>query len=293
MISALKEMALPSISRRTLIRFLPTIVLVIISLIALSLLEFASLEPVAPSPTKQHKHKTGNRHKNMAAAGNNTLKFLTIPPRALHTATIIFSHGLGDTGDGWKPVARELASALPHAKWILPHAPMRPITVNYGMVMNGWSDVYSLGKIDAKEDEEGLLQSAAAIKELVKAENDAGISNNRIVLGGFSQGAALSVLTGLTTEPKYAGIAVLSGWFPIRQQLQKILNPNAASTPIFWGHGTDDQLVPHDLGVRSVQLLQESLQFKDVVFKSYTGVAHSADEQEIDDLSEWLAKVIP
>src|SRR3954465_8036539 len=113
---------LPSVSRRTLIRILPTLLLAIISLIALSLLEFAHLEPIestAPTSSKLHaKHKTGNNHSKMSSA----LKFITIPPRAAHTATIIFSHGLGDTGEGWRPVAHMLASQHPHVKWILPHA---------------------------------------------------------------------------------------------------------------------------------------------------------------------------
>jgi hypothetical protein len=125
---------LPSISRRTLIRFLPIILLAIISLIALSLLEFATIEPIDSfSSTTVHNHVkplAGNKHSNMAAVAASALKYITIPPRAAHTATIVFSHGLGDTGEGWKPVAHMLASQFPHVKWILPHAPPIPITVS-------------------------------------------------------------------------------------------------------------------------------------------------------------------
>ncbi|KAF8759832.1 phospholipase Carboxylesterase [Rhizoctonia solani] len=168
MISIMGHMVLPSVSRRTIIRILPTIVLAIISLIALSLLEFATIQPIDASQ---------QQHSAMATAA--ALKFITVPPRAPHTATIIFSHGLGDTGDGWRPVATMLASQFPYVKWILPHAPVMPITINGGIEMPGWFDLYSLGKSDDKEDEEGLLRSSKLIHNLVAAENEAGIPSER------------------------------------------------------------------------------------------------------------------
>ncbi|KDN40844.1 hypothetical protein RSAG8_07862, partial [Rhizoctonia solani AG-8 WAC10335] len=276
------HMVLPSVSRRTIIRFFPTIVLAIISLIALSLLEFATIEPIDAS---------SHQHPKMASAAA-ALKSIIVPPRAPHTATIIFSHGLGDTGDGWKPVATMLASQFPYVKWVLPNAPARPITINGGLEMPGWFDLYSLGKSDDKEDEEGLLKSSALIKALVEAENAAGIPNERIVIGGFSQGAALSLVHGLTSEKKYAGLAILSGWFPMRNRLQTLMSPNASSTHIFWGHGTSDATVPHKFGQLSVQHLQTNLNFANIQFISYKGMAHSADQQEIADLGAWLRKVM-
>ncbi|KAG8745547.1 hypothetical protein FRC10_007725 [Ceratobasidium sp. 414] len=273
---------LPSstISRRTIIRFLPTALLLIISLISLSLLEFSSLQqpPLRSSSPKKHypQFRAGSKHSklNMASAAT-ALKFITIPPRAHHTATIIFSHGLGDSGEGWRPVAQMLASQHPHVKSVKTF------------------DLYSLGKTDDKEDEEGLLRSAAAINQLVKTENDAGIPNEKIVIGGFSQGAALSLVTGLTSEKKYAGIAILSGWLPIRNKLIPMLPPGATTTPIFWGHGTSDPVVPYRFGAGSAQILKEKVGFQDVEFNSYQGVGHSTDTQEIVDLSTWLKRVIP
>ncbi|CAE6481787.1 unnamed protein product [Rhizoctonia solani] len=278
------HMVLPSVSRRTIIRFLPTIVLAIISLIALSLLEFATIAPIDSS---------SHQHSKMASAAAAALKTIIVPPRSTHTATIIFSHGLGDTGDGWKPVATMLASQFPHVKWVLPHAPTRPITINGGLEMPGWFDLYSLGKSDDKEDEEGILKSSALVKQLVEAENAAGIPNERIVIGGFSQGAALSLVHGLTSEKKYAGLAILSGWFPMRTRLQTLLSPSATSTPIFWGHGTADPVVPYKFGQLSVHHMQTNLGFKSIEFKSYQGMAHSAEQQEIADLGAWLRQVIP
>ncbi|CCO26535.1 lysophospholipase II [Rhizoctonia solani AG-1 IB] len=227
----------------------------------------------------------------MAAAAG--LKFITVPPRAPHTATIIFSHGLGDTGDGWRPVATMLASQFPYVKWVLPHAPVLPITINGGMEMPGWFDLYSLGKSDDKEDEEGLLRSSKLIHNLVASENEAGIANERIVIGGFSQGAALSLVHGLTSEKNYAGLAILSGWFPMRKRLQSILSPTATSTPIFWGHGTADPVVPYKFGQMSADHMKGSLGFSNLQFNSYKGMAHSAEQQEIADLGAWLKSVIP
>ncbi|CAE6454649.1 unnamed protein product [Rhizoctonia solani] len=277
------HMVLPSVSRRTIIRFLPTIVLAIISLIALSLLEFATIEPLDAS---------SHQHSKMASAAA-ALQTLIVPSRAPHTATIVFSHGLGDTGDGWKPVATMLASQFPYVKWVLPHAPVRPITINGGYKMPGWFDLYSLGKTEDKEDEEGILKSSALIKELVDAENAAGIPNERIVIGGFSQGAALSLVHGLTSEKKYAGLAILSGWFPMRNRLQSMLSPSASSTQIFWGHGTSDTTVPYKFGQLSVHHMQNNLNFANIQFESYQGMAHSAEQQEIADLGAWLRRVIP
>ncbi|CAE6455861.1 unnamed protein product [Rhizoctonia solani] len=277
------HMVLPSVSRRTIIRILPILLLAVISLIAVSLLEFATIEPV---DTSSHKLP------NMASAAA-ALKSIIVPARAPHTATIIFSHGLGDTGDGWKPVATMLASQFPYVKWILPHAPARPITINGGLEMPGWFDLYSLGKSDDQEDEEGILKSSALIKELVEAENANGIPNERIVIGGFSQGAALSLVHGLTSEKKYAGLAILSGWFPMRNRLQSLMAPNAASTNIFWGHGTSDGVVPYKFGQMSVHHMQNNLNFANIQFNSYRGMAHSADQQEIADLGAWLRNIIP
>ncbi|QRV72699.1 carbohydrate esterase family 1 protein [Ceratobasidium sp. AG-Ba] len=221
------------------------------------------------------------------------LKFITLPARTTHTATIIFSHGLGDTGEGWRPVAHMLGSQLPHVKWILPHAVEMPVTVNGGMVMPAWFDIFSLGKSDDREDEEGILRSSAAINQLIKAENDAGIPNERIVVGGFSQGAALSLVTGLTSEKKFAGVAILSGWLPMRDRLMKMLSSDATTTPVFWGHGTADPVVPYRFGAGSVQILKDKAGFKDIDFKPYQGMGHSTDNQEIIDFSAWLKRVIP
>ncbi|KAH9854930.1 Phospholipase/carboxylesterase [Lenzites betulinus] len=236
----------------------------------------------------------------MAAA----LKVLTIAPRAKHTATIVFIHGLGDTGYGWKSVADMFAAEMPHVKWVLPHAPKIPITANGGMVMPGWFDVFQFGAIDAREDEPGMLRTVHAINQLITEEVDAGIPANRIVVGGFSQGAGISLLTGLTTERRLAGLAVLSGFLPLNKKVKSMLNDHAKKLPIFWGHGKLDTMVLFDRATASLEVIKSNLGLNTLVspdkvleggieFHAYDGLTHSVDDRELEDLKTFLKKVLP
>ncbi|RPD67376.1 Phospholipase/carboxylesterase [Lentinus tigrinus ALCF2SS1-7] len=239
---------------------------------------------------------------NMAAAA---LKYLIVAPRAKHTATVIFVHGLGDTGAGWQSLAEMYArdSNLQHVKWILPHAPVAPVTANNGFRMPAWFDIFEFGSINAREDEEGMLKTMYALNQLITAEVDAGIPANRIVLGGFSQGAAMSLLTGLTTERRLAGLGILSGWLPIRNKVKAMVSDHAKKLPIFWGHGTVDPIVRFDRATLSMEFLKKELGINNVEpenvlnggieFHAYEGLPHSADPEELDDLKTFLKKVVP
>ncbi|KAH9948745.1 Phospholipase/carboxylesterase/thioesterase [Amylocystis lapponica] len=232
------------------------------------------------------------------------LKFLTVSPLSKHTATVIFVHGLGDSGNGWKPVADMLKAntALSHVKWVLPHAPTMRVTANMGMEMPSWFDILSWGP-DAPPDEAGMLRTVHGVNQLISAEVDAGIPANRIVLGGFSQGGAMTVLTGLTSERKLAGLVVLSGWLPLADKFKAMFSPPTKSVPIFWGHGTEDPVISFQRGVRSVEFLKSTLHFADATadapqngginFNAYDGLPHSTSDQELRDLTEWLKKVLP
>ncbi|KAH9899448.1 Phospholipase/carboxylesterase [Cubamyces lactineus] len=232
------------------------------------------------------------------------LKVLSVAPRAKHTATIIFVHGLGDTGYGWKPVADMFAGEMQHVKWVLPHAPTIPVTANGGMQMPGWFDIYEFGSINSREDEEGMLKTAHALNQLITAEVDAGIPADRILLGGFSQGAAMSLLTGITTERRLAGLAVLSGWLPIRTKVKAMMNDHAKKLPIFWGHGKMDPIVQYDRATMSLEYIKAQLGLNTLVspdkvleggieFHSYDFLPHSVDDKELADLKTFLKKVLP
>ncbi|KAA1466740.1 Phospholipase/carboxylesterase [Dentipellis sp. KUC8613] len=245
--------------------------------------------------------------RRLASTMPNTLPpALTVPPLTKHTATVLFIHGLGDTGDGWRPVADMFQAdpGLSHVKWVLPHSPSIKVTANMGLEMPSWFDIISFG-FDCEEDETGMLRSAHAINQLISAEIDSGVPPERIVVGGFSQGAAMSLLTGLSNERKVAGIVALSGWAPLRHKLKAMASRHATSIPIFWGHGTHDPLVKFEFALDSIEFLKnrvgipattlsapDAAGLKGICFNTYS-TGHSTTEKELDDLKGWLKKVIP
>ncbi|KAG6329577.1 hypothetical protein ID866_9512 [Astraeus odoratus] len=228
---------------------------------------------------------------------------LIVPAIKKHSATVLFVHGLGDSGHGLLPIARRLRQdpALQHIKWILPHAQERPVTANHGLSMPAWFDLYDFS-FKGPEDREGMLESAGVLNAIIQKEiDDTHLDSNRIVLGGFSQGGAMSLLTGLTYPSKLGGLIVLSGLLHIHNEVKGMLAPHAASLPIFWGHGEDDLLVPHSIAQQSVEYLtkdialstQERIGGPGLKIVSYTGLEHSTSEKELDDVTEFLKCVIP
>ncbi|KAF9995541.1 hypothetical protein BGZ80_009026 [Entomortierella chlamydospora] len=224
-----------------------------------------------------------------------TLKKLTSVIQAAssnHSATVIFIHGLGDSGAGWAPVGQELGRYLPHVKFIFPNAPDMPVTLNYGMQMPSWYDIKSLGNIDQEQDEAGMLKSRQQLMQIVREEIDEhGIPANRIVIGGFSQGCVMGLLTGLTSEYKFAGIVSLSGYMPLHNKIMSMASDSNRKTPIFWGHGDVDQVVRYQFGERSVEMLKQNKY--NVKFNTYRNMGHSSCPQEIRDLLGFLKETIP
>ncbi|OAQ34171.1 Phospholipase/carboxylesterase [Linnemannia elongata AG-77] len=211
---------------------------------------------------------------------------------AKHSATVIFIHGLGDSGHGWAPVGEELGRHLPHVKFIFPNAPDMPVTLNYGMAMPSWYDIKALSTIDTDQDEAGMLKSRQQVMQIIREEVEQNnIPANRIVIGGFSQGCVMGLLTGLTAEYKFAGIVSLSGYMPLHKKIMNMASDANRKTPIFWGHGDADQVVRYDYGVHSVELLKKN-KF-DVRFTTYRNLGHGSSPQEIRDLLNFLKEVIP
>ncbi|XP_078297698.1 acyl-protein thioesterase 1 isoform X6 [Panthera onca] len=136
-----------------------------------------------------------------------------VPAARKATAAVIFLHGLGDTGHGWAEAFAGIRSS--HIKYICPHAPVMPVTLNMNMDMPSWFDITGLS-LESQEDEPGIKQAAENVKALIEQEMKNGIPSNRIILGGFSQGGALSLYTALTTQQKLAGVTALSCWLPLR-----------------------------------------------------------------------------
>lgn len=238
---------------------------------------------------------------NMAAV--NALKRIALPALSKQSATVIFIHGLGDTGHGWEPVASMFRAdpQLAHVKWVLPHSPIRAVTANMGIEMPSWFDILSFG-FNTTEDEQGMLQSVRDINAIITEEINNGTDPSRIILGGFSQGGTMSLLTGLTSERKLGGLVVLSGWLPLKQKFKAMASSHAASVPIFWGQGRDDPLVQVKFASDSVEFVKSQVgvpvasaqgEPSGLSYKIYSGLAHSANEDELDDLKAWIKRVIP
>ncbi|CCM03357.1 uncharacterized protein FIBRA_05486 [Fibroporia radiculosa] len=176
------------------------------------------------------------------------------------------------------------------------------VTANGGMEMPSWFDILDFDW-RTREDEAGMRKTITSLGTFLDSEVAAGIPANRIVLGGFSQGGAISLLTALTSDKKLGGVTVLSGWLPLHQKIKSMVTSNNVTTPLFWGHGEDDPLVEFDMGVRSVEFLKkefsiptadpESPEKGGLMFNSYEDLPHSTSNEELRDLKEWLKKVLP
>ncbi|KAJ5820608.1 hypothetical protein N7474_006199 [Penicillium riverlandense] len=232
----------------------------------------------------------------------STLAPFVVPALKKHTATVIIAHGLGDTGAGWMALAQNWRrrGKFDEVAFVFPNAPSIPITCNFGMSMPGWYDIAKLGSdVDWKEsvnlqDEPGILRSRDYFNTLIKEEMEKGIKPSRIVLGGFSQGGAMSVFTGVTGKEKLGGVFGLSCYLLLSDRIKNYVPENwpNKNTPFFLAHGLDDAVVPFQFGEKSSQTLKE-LGLKDVTFNRYPDLGHSADPAEIDDLEQFLGKTIP
>ncbi|KAK7470259.1 hypothetical protein VKT23_001693 [Stygiomarasmius scandens] len=229
------------------------------------------------------------------------LQAVTFPAITKHTATVIFVHGLGDSGHGFRPIADMFRadSGISHIKWIFPHAPSRPVTANLGMNMPSWYDIKSFA-FRAAEDEEGMMQTVESLSLIIRKEIESGIPPSRIIIGGFSQGSAMALLTGLTQDLNVRGVVALSGWVPLRHRF-KGLSRAALSTPIFWGQGSNDPIVKLPLTNESLDVLKNAgfkvnsgvVEQTDISYNYYQGVGHRTVHEELHDLKEWIKMVIP
>ncbi|XP_076828800.1 acyl-protein thioesterase 1 isoform X1 [Brachyhypopomus gauderio] len=213
-----------------------------------------------------------------------------VPAARKATAAVIFLHGLGDTGHGWAEAMAGIRT--PHVKYICPHAPVMPVTLNMNMAMPSWFDIIGLSP-DAEEDETGIKKAAENIKALIDQEVKNGIPSHRILLGGFSQGGALSLYTALTTHQKLAGVVALSCWLPLRNTLSKSVLGSNKELPVLQCHGEADPLVPLIFGCLTVEKLKTMLNPNSVTFTTYPRVTHSACPEEMMDIKQFIEKQLP
>ncbi|MDA8107693.1 MAG: dienelactone hydrolase family protein [Betaproteobacteria bacterium] len=203
-------------------------------------------------------------------------------------AAVIWLHGLGADGSDFVPVAQVLG--LPpglHVRFVFPHAPERPVTINMGMRMRAWYDIVELG--GAQQDEEGIRASQALLEALVARERTRGIEARRIVLAGFSQGGAIALQTGLRHDERLAGILALSTWLPLAHTLAAERHAMNADVPILLAHGEEDAMVGIERAAASRRAL-EALGYAPA-WHTYP-MGHEVCPEEIADIASWLAGVL-
>jgi phospholipase/carboxylesterase len=204
-------------------------------------------------------------------------------------ATIIVLHGLGADGNDFVPFVDELdLGAVGPVRFVFPHAPVMPVTINNGYRMRAWYDILGTDLV-RREDEAGLRASFAAIDALIEREKSRGIPAHRIVLAGFSQGCAMALMTGLRHTERLGGIVGMSGYLPLAATTEAERAHANAQTPVFLAHGQQDNIVPLVRGQSSRELLR-GLGY-DVSWHEYP-MAHSVCMEEIADLNAWLLKVL-
>ncbi|TFK76717.1 lysophospholipase I [Pluteus cervinus] len=207
-----------------------------------------------------------------------------------HTGTVIFLHGLGQGTETWKELIIEaFVPHLPHIEWILPQAAPVPVSLNQGQRRPSWFDITQFPPDPDHFDELGTAHSISVIENVILSQVHAGIDPGRIVLLGFSQGAALALMVSLTTLHDLGGVVSLSGWIPKSPRARQLLH-SELNFPILFCHGTSDIEVPLDLGRDAVGFLLNSLSGAEdhTAFKTYPGLGHTINDDELDDLVRWL-----
>lgn len=218
------------------------------------------------------------------------LEAVEVEPERAADAAVILMHGLGADGHDFESLVGELhLPPSPAFRWVFPHAPVRPVTLNGGLRMRAWFDIVALDR-RAPEDEAGIRESARAISALVRDERQRGIASERIVLAGFSQGGAMALHTGLREGERLAGILALSTMLPVAARLAAEAHPASATVPILMAHGSADPLVPISLGEGSRDLLRS--RGYDVDWRAYP-MPHSLCAEEVADIRDWLLRIVP
>ena len=204
-------------------------------------------------------------------------------------SALIVLHGLGADGNDFVPIAQELdLGGIGPVRFVFPHAPIRPVTLNGGMAMRAWYDILGTDLV-RREDEPGLRASAAEVQALIDREVARGIPSERIVLMGFSQGCAMTLLTGLRSPQRLAGLVGLSGYLPLAQTTAAERSDANRLVPIFLAHGRQDPMVQLARGTASRDALQ-ALGYQ-IEWHDYA-MPHSVCAEEIADLNRWLLKVL-
>ncbi len=217
------------------------------------------------------------------------LDALEIETAPVPDAAVVWMHGLGADGHDFEPIVPELGlPARPGIRFVFPHAPLRPVTINQGHVMRAWYDVRALAGV-RREDEAGVRQSARQIEALVERERQRGIAPRRLVLAGFSQGGAMALHVALRYPERLAGVLALSCYLPLASTLATEASPANRAVPIFWAHGVHDPMLPLAMAEQGREQVG-SLGYR-IEWHQYP-IPHSVSAEEIADVARWLGRVL-
>ena len=206
------------------------------------------------------------------------------------TASFIILHGLGADGNDFVSFVDELdLKSVGPVRFVFPNAPTRPVTLNGGYVMRAWYDIFGLDAKERREDEAGLRESQALVEALIAKEKARGVAANRIVLAGFSQGCAMTLMTGLRHDERLAGLVGLSGYLPLAAKAEAERHAANRDLPIFLAHGTVDPVIPIARARQSRDVLVAM--GHEVEWHEYP-MPHSVCAEEIRDLEGWLLRVL-
>lgn len=206
-----------------------------------------------------------------------------------HTATLIFLHGLGDTGMGWAGALNTIRPA--YMKVICPTAPVAPVTINGGMTMPSWYDIRSLNASDEdREDMEGVESARTFLNGLIDGEvNNSAIERERIVVGGFSQGGAVALYTAMRDEGRLGACLALSTYVPGADKLEE--RAAKSEVPVLQCHGDSDEVVPIERGKQAHEILKKY--FAKIEFEEFANMGHEATLPELDSVKEFINKYVP
>ena len=220
---------------------------------------------------------------------NALLPALQIETAPSPKASVIWMHGLGADGDDFVPIVQELdLSSAPGIRFIFPHSPMQPVTINGGYVMRAWYDIAG-SDLSRSEDGAGIRRSQKQIERLIARERELGIEPSRIVLAGFSQGGAIALQTGLRHPEKLAGIIALSCYLPLAATVAAEAHRANAQIPIFMAHGVQDGVIPLFLAKASrahLARLGYSVEWHEYL------MPHSVCMEEIEDIGAFLTRIL-
>ncbi|MCA0197572.1 MAG: dienelactone hydrolase family protein [Proteobacteria bacterium] len=201
--------------------------------------------------------------------------------------TVLWLHGLGADGHDFAPIVPELVRPhWPALRFVFPHAPVRPVTINGGMRMRAWYDIVGMDFAN-RADAAGIEESVQHVEALIAREGERGTPAARIVLAGFSQGGAIALAAGLRRQAPLAGLVALSTYLPGGQEAAALRQPNAVAQPVFYAHGDGDPVIAVQYGLASAQALERA--GFEVEWHRYP-MAHQVCAQEIADLGDWLER---